>query len=94
MRAEKGGDNCTGRDAVDCTDEEPSKGSIRDCVLGRDEGYGAFVPVFMLDVLSTPSTCLARMNLGGFVTTEKILNFRLPVFGVEVQDQVRVVTNS
>ena len=77
-----------------CTDEEPSKGSIRDGVLGRDEGYGAFVPVSMLDLLNIPSTCLARMNLGGFGVTEKVLNFWSPVFGVEVQDQMRVITSS
>ena len=94
MREEDGGDNCTGRDAVNCTDEEPSEGSIRDGVLGRDEGYGAFVPVSMLDVLSIPSTCLARMNLDIFVVAEKVLNFWSPVFGVEVQDQMRVITSS
>ena len=69
MKIEAGGDNCTGRDAPNCTDEELSKGSIRDGVLGRDEGYGAFIP----------STCLARMNRRDFVITEKALNFWLPV---------------
>ena len=93
MRREEGGDSCTGRDAVNCTDEEPSKGSIRDGVLGRDEGYGAFVPVSMLDLLNIPSTCLARMNLRGFVVTEKVLNFWSPVFELR-QDQMRVIMSS
>ncbi len=36
--AEKGGDGSSGRDAVEYTDEEPSEGSIREGVPGREEG--------------------------------------------------------
>ena len=72
MISGEGGDIRTGRDAVNCTDEEPFKGSIPDGVLECDEGYGTLAPVSMLDVLSIPSTCLARIDLCVFVVTEKV----------------------
>lgn len=63
MIAEKVGDACTGSDAVDCTDEEPSKGASRDGILVRDKGHGAFALVSMLDVFVVLTACLARVNL-------------------------------
>jgi hypothetical protein len=68
--AEKNGDDSTGRDSIECTDEKYSGASIRDGVPGRDEGYGASTPVAMFDVFMVLSTYLARNRFCAFAITE------------------------